>query len=348
MKERWFIGLSLLAVIALFLGGCQSQPTAGEIVAKLKEVEASTEDAHAVLEVQMADDEMVVEVWEKKPNKFRSEVLEASDSEDVGAVSVTDGQQVWVYNPGKNEVLVGEVGPDEPASFREAIQSMEEAIQRVLDTSEASLAGEEEVAGVATYKLELTPKEGEEEGLPGKLTLWVDKERWIVLQAHFSGAVAGEGWMHVRSLEFNTGLDDDLFQFQIPEGVEVVNMEDRQPKHITLDEAQEQAEFTLLVPSYLPEGAALVDVLAVDKAFIFRYDHSTTSFTVVQGLTSDRESPPPAAQTTEITVRGQTATLISDESGDNNFLTWTENEVNITIAGRISQDEMLKVAESLQ
>jgi hypothetical protein len=55
----------------------------------------------------------------------------------------------------------------------------------------------------------------------------------------------------------------------------------------------------------------------------------------------------PSGEMTEVTVRGQTATLITDESG-NSFLSWTENGVNIIIAGHISQDDILQVAESLQ
>ena len=97
MKKRWFIGLSafvaLSLLLSLFLGGCQNRPTAEEIVAKMREVEASTEDAHAVLELsiqgQGMDEDLVVEVWEKKPDKLRAEVLEASDTELVGAISVT-------------------------------------------------------------------------------------------------------------------------------------------------------------------------------------------------------------------------------------------------------------------
>jgi hypothetical protein len=46
-------------------------------------------------------------------------------------------------------------------------------------------------------------------------------------------------------------------------------------------------------------------------------------------------------------VRGQTANLITDGLG-NSFLAWMEDVVTITIAGRISQDEVLQVAESLQ
>jgi outer membrane lipoprotein-sorting protein len=352
MNKRWLIGLSMLVVVALLLGGCQRQPTAEEIVTKLEEVEASTEDAHAILEFSAKgeglDEDIVVEVWEKKPNKFRAEILEANDPELAGAISVTDGQQFWMYEPGKNEVMVGEVGPDEPSSFRGAIRDVEDMIRQVLDATDAKLVGEEDVASVATYKLELTPKEDDETFLPAgsQATLWVDQQRWVVLQAHFSGGIAGgEGQMHVRSFELNTGLADDLFQFEIPEGAKVTKAEDKQPKHLTLDEARAQADF-LLVPTYVPEGVTLIDVLTMGEAFILHYDHSTTSFSVIQGF-SDGVREAPTGQKTEVTVRGQTANLITDGMG-NNFLTWMEDGVAITIAGRISQDEILKVADSLQ
>jgi hypothetical protein len=201
---------------------------------------------------------------------------------------------------------------------------------------------------VATYKLELTPREDDETFLPAgsTATLWVDQERWVVLQAHFSSGIAGEGWVRVRSFELNTGIADDLFEFEIPEGAQIINFEDKRPKPLTLDEARAEADFTLLVPTYLPEGATLIDVLTVDEAFILHYNHSMTSFTVIQGQPQGvREAP--AGQKTEVTVHGQTANLITDGLG-NSFLTWTEDGVAITIAGRISQEEILKVAESLQ
>lgn len=351
MNKRWFIVLSILAAIALLLCGCQNRPTAREIVAKLKEVEASTEDAHAVLEISIKgqrNEDVVVEVWEKRPNKFRAEVLEASDPKFVGIVSVTDGLQGWVYNPNENEVIVFEAGQDEPTGPREILQFADDMIQQVLNASEVKLVGEENVAGVATYKLEFTPKEGEESVLPvgSKAILWVDQQRWVVLQAHFIGDIFGEAWIRVRSFELNTGLADDHFQFEVPAGAQVIDIEDMLPKHLTLDEARAQAEFTLLVPTYVPEGATLIDVFVVEGAFVLYYDHSTTSFTVRQGPSSAlREKP--LAQTTEVTVRGQTGTLITDDLG-NGFLTWTEGGVVISIAGHISQDDILKVAESMQ
>lgn len=352
MSKRWFLGLGVLVAVSLLLAGCQNQPTAEEIVARLREVEADTQDVHAVLEVsvdaQGQTEELVIEAWEKKPDKVRAEVLEASDPAYLGAVTVTDGRQVWMYQPDKNEVLVGEVGQDEPSGPRDLLRFVDEIIQRALDTSDIKLAGEEEVAGVPTYKLELVSTQDEGALLPAgsKATLWVDQERWVVLQAHVIGDLVGEGHMSVRSFELNTGLGDDLFQFEIPDGAQVSDLEDKRPTSVTLDEARAQADFPLLLPGYLPEGVTLIDVLTMEGAVILYYDHSDTSFTIIQGWPHG-ERDVPIGQRSELSLRGQTADLISDDLG-NNFLSWTENDVTIVIAGHISQDEVVQVAESLQ
>jgi hypothetical protein len=255
-----------------------------------------------------------------------------------------------MYHPSRNEVVVGEVGPDEPASPRDLLQSVDEVIQRLLDTSEVNLSGEEEVAGRQTYILELSPTDDEEALLPvgSQATVWVDQENWVILKAHVTGDLVGEGWMTVESFELNPpNLDDGLFHFEIPQDANVTNLEDLRPKPVTLDEARVQVDFPLLVPSYLPEGVTLVEVLAMDQAIIQRYDHSETSFTVIQGSIDDRMPLPAGTQETEFSVRGQTATLYSDEAGSS-LLTWEEDGVAITIAGHISQDEIVKVAESLE
>jgi outer membrane lipoprotein-sorting protein len=366
MSKTWLTGLGILVALSLIVSGCGRGPTAEEIVDRIKEVEASTEDAHAVVEfalqAQGIDMEAVVELWEKKPSKLRAKVLEASEADLVGATSVTDGQRVWMYHPGENEVVTGELGElgSEGERFfnpRQAIEFMGEVTQWVLDTCRARLVGEEELDGVATYRLEFVPKEGEGTKLPipmgSKVTLWVEQERWIVLQAHFKGAALGQGRMHVRSFEFNTGVPDDRFQFDIPAGAQVINVEDLGPRHLTLDEAKAQAEFALLVPTYTPEGATLIEVLAVDGGFVLRYDHAAVSFAIVQHpAPAARGSTAPSTGSAfgrrEVTVRGQQATLIADEARGNSLLAWREGGLSIEIAGSISQEEILKVAGSLQ
>lgn len=360
------LALCLLATVSLMLVGCEGQPTAEEITAKMKEVEAGIEDAHAVVEffgsTGEGENSMVIEVWEKKPDKYRAEILESSDPEKAapGSVMVNDGEQTWIYDPAKNRVLVGDAESEEgPSGPRDAIRFMDEMIQRVLDTSDVELVGEEEVAGTDTYKLELTRKEGTEEEkspipLKGSSTLWVDKENWIILRSEFKVDGFGESRMSVRSFEFNTGLSGDIFVFEVPEGAEVKDMEKMRPRHIDLEEARELAQssgFGLLVPAYAPEGSTLVDVLTADDALILSYDHSETSFTVIQKMASDGDTEEyfrPTGQESEVTVRGQTGTLVTDADGGNNFLRWTENGVVIVVAGHVSAEEVLKVAESLE
>lgn len=353
MSKRWLVGLSVLVMLSLLLAACQNQPSVDEIVAKMKEVEASTDDVHGVLEISInalgVDQEMVVEVWEKRPSKTRADMLESSMPEYEGSVVVSGGEQVFVYLPKENKVVVEEIGPGEPSGPRYAIEMMEDVIGYVADTCEGRLIGEEEVAGVSTYILEFTPKEGDESFLPAgtTATLWVDQERWVVLQAHLIGDAVGEGWMRVRSFELNTGLGDELFVFEMPEGVEVETAEDREPVYLTLEEAQAEAEF-LLVPDYVPDGATLVEVFKVHDAYVLYYDHQTDiSFTIVQGPALSLEDRP-LGKTSEVTVRGQPGTLISNEVSGNIFLTWEEGEVTITIAGQLSEEEILSVAESLQ
>lgn len=355
MNKRWLLAMGLLVILSLLLGACQSQPSVEEIVAKMKEVEASTNDAHGVVEFSISglgeDQEIVAEVWEKRPSMTRVELLESSMAEFERSILVSDGTQVWIYFPEENRVVVEEIGPEGPSGPRQLINMMEEIIQRVVDTSEVRLIGEEEVAGVGTYKLEFRAKDGDDTLLPADstATLWVDQERWVVLQAHFLGDAVGEAWMRVRSFEVNTGLGADLFVFEVPEGAHVEEAESRHPVPLTLDEAQAEAEF-LLVPAYVPDGATLVGVFAVDGGYVLHYDHQVdTSFTIVQAPW------PPTDEThlglgriSEVTVRGQEATLITDEVAGNNLLTWQEDGITVTIAGRIAAAEIVKVAESLQ
>jgi hypothetical protein len=245
---------------------------------------------------------------------------------------------------------VGELELDEPLNPQQVIDIMRRVIDYMLEHSDAQLIGEETVDGVDTYKLVFTPREGDEDRLPlplmGTTTLWVEKDRWVALKAQVTGGPMGEGSMHVRSYRFNDGVPADRFQFAIPEGARVRTVEELQPTHLTLDEALLQAEFALRVPGYVPEGTTLIDVFKTEDRYVFRYDHGDTAFTIVQ-TASTRERTLPSGDAREIIVRDQPATLISNAEG-RALVTWSEDGISITIGGRISEAEVVRVAESLQ
>lgn len=354
MRQRVWLLSGLVLVLCLALVGCGPPITAEEIVAKMQETVDTTQDGHAVvagsLNAQGMEISAVAEIWEKSPNKVRAKVLEASQPDLVGTILVSDGQQGWYYQPARNVVMVGAAGEIETPLPQEMLTELQGVIQEVLDISNVELDGEETVAGRQAYKLTLSPVEDAEQTLfpgDGSATLWVDKDQWIVLKAVYEGGTFGQGTMEVRSFELNPGLSDDLFTFEVPEGATVIDLEAQEPVPVTLDEARDRATFPLLVPEYVPAGTTLIEVFQVGDSFVLRYDHSPqVSFTIIQG--SELAGPPPLGASQDVTVRGLDATVVTDAAGGNTFLYWTEDGVTVTVAGHISLDEALQVAESLK
>ena len=354
MRQKTWIVFSLILLLTLAIVGCEKKPTAEEIVTKVQETLQTITDAHGIVlvsgSVQGIEVSMKAEVWEKTPNKGRAVLLESSEAERVGATIVSDGEQAWFYDPSTNQVLVGPVGEVQMPLSEEALLSLQGLVQKLLDASEAELAGEETILDRETYKLTLRPREGESELYPGNgtATLWVDQEQWIVLKATYKADELGQGSVELQSFELNPGLSDDWFQFEVPEGAEVVDIESQRPQALTLDEDQAQAGFPLLLPTDVPADATLIEVFKMGESIILRYNHSPdVSFTIIQGPELLRE--PPAGETSQaVTVRGQPATALSDEATGSTFLYWSEAEVVITIAGHLSLDQAIQVAESLQ
>jgi outer membrane lipoprotein-sorting protein len=348
--------LGVLLVLALTLAGCGTKITAEEIVAKMRETMENTRDAHALvtgsINAQGIELTAKAEIWEKFPNQVRVEVLEASQSRFVGTLLVSDGQQGWVYEPQRNVVAVGPVGDLELPLPQEMLTSLQDVIQEMLDVSDVELVGEETVSTRKAYKLTVRAKEDAGEMLfpgDGTATLWVDQEQWFILKASYEAGAFGQVSMEVQSFELNPtpGLPDALFHFEVPEGVTVVEVAEQQPVPLSLEEAKALTSYPLLVPDYVPGNATLIEVFRVGDSFVLRYDHSPqTTFTVVQG--PELASPPPLGESQDVTVRGKSATVITDQAAGNTFLYWTEEGVTITVAGHIGLDEALKVAESLK
>jgi hypothetical protein len=101
-----------------------------------------------------------------------------------------------------------------------------------------------------------------------------------------------------------------------------------------------------LVPAYLPQGVTLTSVFQLGEA-IALYCDGFIPFTIVQSRSEAIAQVPQTGAAQKIALRGTEATLIADEARGGIFLAWAENGVNISIAGAISVEEALKVAESL-
>ena len=375
--QRILTFLTLILAGTLVLAACGQQPiTAEEIVARMEAARAEMQDVHATVTMSFVTNERngrIVETWMKQGetaesdephfNKLRALVLEADEPEMVGSEFVSDGETFWLYSPAEQKAITGnaaemkENAPNDPAGMTRTLQ---EIIQEGLDAVDIEVLGEEQIAGRNTWKLKLTPKEDTARELQladvVEATMWVDEVQALPLKMDVDASDAGRFSIEVNSIETNTDLADDRFTFTPPAGTEVVQAAEliaqMQPRTATLEEARAAVDFPVLAPTFLPANASLIELrLLGDETVIQNFAGDSVSFSLVQSTSEigDDRFPPPGSMVAEITVRGQPATLITgsgEEQGS--LLRWEENGVRIIIAGTLSADDTIAVAESLQ
>jgi outer membrane lipoprotein-sorting protein len=376
MRNRFLFILMLLG--SLVLAACGTQPiTAEEIVTRMEATRDSTNDLHATVAITFTTPEesgsMLLEGWLKKTGRtdeeghpivaIRGEVREASEAALVGSLVVSDGETFWAYNPTENTAITGtasemkESAPTEPTG---ATQTLQEVIQEGLDAVDLEVLGEEQVAGKNTWKVRVTPKAETAQQLQLDslitATMWVDSELAVPLKLDVDAADFGTGSLEVRAIELNTGLGDELFTFTPPPGTEIVQAADLAkeyaPVPATLEEARSSVSFTLLTPGYLPTGLALVDVRIIGTStVILNYGGNGQTVSLVQSnaQAGDERQPPAGSSVQTVTVRGQQATLITGSAEEpGSLLRWQENGIRYVIAGTLSGDEAIAIAEGLQ
>ena len=373
-KQRgMWIGIGIIIILAaLATGIALAQSSVEEILVDTFESMEAITDAHAIVAVEMDSLEKnataTLEMWARRgeagPGAFRLVVMEASEEDLVGMVMVSDGESFWAYNPAEGEVIIGtleearnwiankdfEMDEFDPRDY-EHPEDPESAVAKLLEYFKVEKKNTEVIGDRSALRLEMVPipdqMPAEYAAVGGLINLWIDEEGSITLAVEYTGGSVGEFRATGLEVEINSGLEDELFTFDVPAGVEVVPFVDLEPKSLSLEGAEDSADFVFLTPSQIPEGATLVDVLEVQDMFIQRYTlMDGGSFTVGQG--SSDGAPQPSAEKQPVLVRGITGTMYMADDGGQVLLTWQEGDAFYYIAGNLSADQALKIAESMQ
>ena len=149
-------------------------------------------------------------IYTRKPGKFRVEV-----GEDV---VVADGRSIWAYTEQNKQVIVSDYAADLQTPWKILVDYTE-------SFAPVSIS-ETEVSGRSCYAVVLQPlRQGAagEGGSIQRMEVWVDKRRWQLLQIE---QLEENGDLRSYVLEdhkTNKKLDDDLFLFETPPGVDVVD-----------------------------------------------------------------------------------------------------------------------------
>ena len=261
----------------------------------------------------------------------------------------------------ENEAMFGEYGQEyggmeakpEGEEFDHP-ETSEEAVAKLQEYFTFSKSSGEQAAGENTTLLKMEPiaemMPAEFVAVGGFLNLSIGKESNLPLGAAYTASTLGEFNFTVLEFETNAGVDQALFTFEVPAGAEVVTFADFEASSLTMEEAGQSMGFEILTPGALPDGATLVDIVEVRSALVQRYTFPAGgSFTIAQGsFNGSHEGDSPSMDSETVEVRGTTGQALLDEEGTKVLLTWIEGEMFISVAGDLTLEQALSIAESLE
>lgn len=370
--------LLVLTLVALGLAACTERtPTAEELVSRMEAARATTTSVEATVDFNFqspeGDGAFTVQGWMEQigtsdaaghPNvRMRAEVTAASEQKLLGSTMVSDGTTFWLYNPTEHVVVTGELAAMKELAQEQRSSSppmLNDIVTQGLDAVELTVLGMEQVAGQATWKVEVTPRAETSaklrlDGLVNA-TLWIDEALALPLKLEVQASDFGQGSVEVRDLVVNQPIDASRFSFTVPEGATVLQAADliaqaHEQSAASLEEARTSVSFDLHEPSYLPRGVSLVEVRVVGTStVIMNYVGADLSLSIVQSneaVGNDRE-PPLGSLSEAVMVHGAEATLITNSQAQGSMLRWEADGIRYIIAGPLPASEALLVAEGLR
>ncbi len=129
---------------------------------------------------------------------------------------VTDGVTTWVYNSSERQVLVNDYVEDESAfSLTSFLTSFSESYR-------STLVGSESLNGVAHQRLDLAPVD--DFASFRSVSLWIRSSDMLVTRLVVLDLNDVTMTFELSDLVVNPRLPDDLFSFEVPEGIEVIDL----------------------------------------------------------------------------------------------------------------------------
>ena len=219
---RSFIRVSCLAALILFIGGFSA--AADDTPAALAKVLDGVEKRYAgpgfsakffqesLLKAMQISDTAEGSLIVKRPGKMRWEYT-IPDAQTI----ISDGRTMWIYRPSDNQVMVGKApsffAGGKGAGFLSDIRQIRKSFNIELQKAEND----------AYYRLRLVPKKQSPD--LADVILSVDKSGFQVDQVITHNAYGDETQITLSDYQFNLDPKDALFTYEIPDGVDVVRID---------------------------------------------------------------------------------------------------------------------------
>ena len=220
---RVMLGLVLLGLnlgTITLPGAAQASDDLEKLIEQIErryDVPGFTADFHQVSTIKAMDiaDEAVGKIYVRKPEMMRWE-YEKPDPQ----VIITNAEKLWIYRPLDNQVILGRapafLAGGKGAGFLADIK----VLRRQFKISKVSSPGEK------YYTLKLVPLDKSAD--VADILLLVAKKTYAVHQVVTYNAYGDETRITLLNASTDKVPEKSLFTFTIPEGADVVNMDEQQ------------------------------------------------------------------------------------------------------------------------
>jgi outer membrane lipoprotein carrier protein len=136
-------------------------------------------------------------------------------------IIITDADKLWIYRPEDNQVMTGKA----PTFFRDGKgASFLSDIRVVRKKFDISLEPNRPAESNLFYHLKLIPREKTLD--ISEIRLMVSRKTFSVLQVITLNFYADETRIDLVNFAFGVDIDDSLFSFTIPQGVDVIQIDE--------------------------------------------------------------------------------------------------------------------------
>jgi len=302
----------------------------------------------------------VAQFYYEKPNSLR--INYTAPASQAGTVIVTNGSSTVIYNATNNTVQTIDAPniSGQPTGYLATTE-------RTLQTSNVTYEGTETVAEQETYVLSVTPA-GNFSGGDIDQTYYLDQETCVPVKQHVettftynNETVTSESTTVFRDLEVNTGVSDEKFDFEPPEGATVLESPINYTEYDSVDEAQANVSFEIREPAEVPEEYDL------NSTTVARFGNTTSAYltyangsggtmlvtvtdaqyngSMAEGNDSDTESESESGFGEDVSIDGREGTYAS--FGPQASVSFPCDDLWFSISGPFEKGELITIAESV-
>ncbi|BBO68860.1 hypothetical protein DSCA_27900 [Desulfosarcina alkanivorans] len=168
-------------------------------------------DQESILKAMAVTDTASGRLMVRQPGKMRWEYL-VPDPQTI----ITDGNDLWVFRPEDNQVLVGKApsffGEGKGAGFLSNIKTVRKNFQISLEPVDAP----------GLYRLRLVPNKSSVDLMA--VNLDIDKTSFDLVRITTFNVYGDETRIELKNVSFGDLPPEALFRFDVPEGADVVQM----------------------------------------------------------------------------------------------------------------------------